>query len=87
MKSMSLQCLEQMLTGEKSKLAAAGWQNFMQLAEASDPIIQEETDLLVYAITQPPGDMIRDHAFFEIGFRFALHCLEQGNLQPLGSNN
>jgi hypothetical protein len=76
-----------MLTGEKSKLAAAAWQDFIRLAEASDPIIEEETDLLVYAITQPPGDMIRDHAFFEIGFRFALHCLEQGSLKPLDLNN
>jgi hypothetical protein len=75
-----------MFTGEKSKLSAAAWTNFMQLTEAGDPIIEEETDLLVYAI-QSSGDLIRDRAFFEIGFRFALHCLEQGSLLPLGSDN
>jgi hypothetical protein len=77
----------EIFTGEKSKLSAAAWRNFLILVENADPVIAEEIDLITYAVEQVPGDLVRDHAFFEIGFRFALHCLEQGNLKIVGNSN
>ena len=74
------------IISDKTRLAEAAWLDFAKRLEADDPILCEEVALLIWAISQPPGDMTRDKALFEIGFRFALHRIEQGALGDNGSS-
>jgi uncharacterized protein YifE (UPF0438 family) len=74
------------MIASKDVLAKHGWNTFLDFVEKGEPELKEEIEMVFLAMTQAdPID--RDRIWFEIGFRLALHYLEQGIICPLGSNN
>jgi hypothetical protein len=75
----------EILTSEKSEISSVAWRHFMRLFEAGTPVMEEEGALLLNAMSQQE-EAVRDQAFFEVGFRFAMLCVEEGYLGPVGKN-
>lgn len=76
------------LTNDKAKLSASCWADFFKRIDQCEPEINDQVRMLETAIRLRPCEYPkRDQIFFEIGFQYALICLEQGVIQISGSAN
>lgn len=76
------------MTADKAKLSTECWTDFWKRVGDGEVQLRDQVKLAQTAMDLRPCEYPkRDRLFFEIGFQYALICLEQGVITQLGGAN